>query len=48
MPNTDHNTRYVYWVYNDLLGRSPDTAGVNYWASLLNSGVRARRSRGRS
>ena len=39
MPNTDHNTRYVYWVYNDLLGRSPDTAGVNYWASLLNSGV---------
>jgi hypothetical protein len=39
VPNTDHNTRYVYWVYNDLLGRSPDTAGVNYWASLLNSGV---------
>ena len=25
VPNTDHNTRYVYWVYNDLLGRSPDT-----------------------
>ena len=24
VPNTDHFTRYVYWVYNDLLGRTPD------------------------
>src|SRR5262249_14459817 len=39
VPNTDHNTRYVYWVYNDLLGRSPDPAGAAYWPALLNSGT---------
>ena len=39
VPNTDHNTRYVFWAYNDLLGRPPDAGGASYWAGLLNSGV---------
>jgi hypothetical protein len=39
VPNADHNTRYIYWVYNDLLGRGPDTAGLNFWVGQLNGGV---------
>jgi len=33
------NETYVTQVYKDLLGRGPDSAGLAYWASLLDSGV---------
>jgi hypothetical protein len=31
--------RYVVAVYYDLLGRHPDTGGLNYWVDQLQSGI---------
>jgi hypothetical protein len=30
--------RYVTQVYHDLLGRSPEAAGLSYWSGLIDSG----------
>jgi hypothetical protein len=30
--------RYVTQVYQDLLGRSPEAAGLSYWSGLIDSG----------
>ena len=39
VPNSDHFTRYIYWVYNDLLGRTPEAGGAAFWLGQLNAGV---------
>jgi hypothetical protein len=31
-------SRFVTQVYQDLLGRSPDTGGLSYWSGLIDSG----------
>jgi uncharacterized delta-60 repeat protein len=33
------NQRFVAQVYLDLLGRAPEPAGLNFWASLLDQGT---------
>jgi hypothetical protein len=33
-----NNTQFVTLLYNNVLGRAPDSAGLNGWVSLLNSG----------
>ena len=33
------NTQFVTLVYQNVLGRSPDTAGLNYWVAQLGAGV---------
>ena len=33
-----NNTQFVTLLYNNVLGRAPDTAGLNGWVSLLQSG----------
>jgi alpha-tubulin suppressor-like RCC1 family protein len=35
---TLNNTQFVTLLYANVLGRAPDTAGVNGWVSLLDSG----------
>lgn len=37
-PNGTPNQRYVAQVYQDLLLREADTAGLNFWAGALDSG----------
>src|SRR5262249_25418214 len=32
------NSQFVTLVYNNVLGRSPDTSGLNYWVGQLNNG----------
>ncbi|GAA5236833.1 DUF4214 domain-containing protein [Verticiella sediminum] len=31
------NSEYVTWIYNNVLGRSPDEEGLNYWTEQLDS-----------
>jgi uncharacterized repeat protein (TIGR02543 family) len=33
-----NNTQFVTLLYNNVLGRAPDTAGLNGWVSLLTTG----------
>jgi hypothetical protein len=33
------NAEFVCWVYEDLLGRTPDAPGLNYWLSELSAGT---------
>src|SRR5262249_36204639 len=33
------NQLWVQQVYHDLLGRTADSSGLNYWTSVLNSGA---------
>jgi hypothetical protein len=33
------NTQFVTLVYQNVLGRAPDTTGLNYWLGQLNGGV---------
>lgn len=35
----DENRQYVATLYNDLLGRSPDLAGLDYWTAKLDAGA---------
>ncbi|MCZ4273485.1 DUF4214 domain-containing protein [Maritalea porphyrae] len=37
-PDPNDTTGFVTAVYNNFLGRAPDTSGFNYWVSELNSG----------
>ncbi|WP_299344959.1 DUF4214 domain-containing protein [uncultured Maritalea sp.] len=37
-PDPNDTTGFVTSVYNNFLGRAPDTAGFNYWVDELNSG----------
>ena len=32
-------TAYVQRVYQDLVGRAPEAAGMSYWTGVLNSGI---------
>jgi hypothetical protein len=36
------NQRYVFQLYQDLLGRAPDSAGAAYWTGLLDQGLATR------
>ena len=36
------NNDYVYKLYNNVLGREPDTAGLAWWQNELNSGYQTR------
>lgn len=38
------NRGFVAGLYRDILGRSPDAAGLNSWVNLLNSGRASRQS----
>lgn len=35
-------TRFVTHLYEDILGREPDTAGLNHWVTALNNGTLTR------
>ncbi|MBV8666506.1 MAG: DUF4214 domain-containing protein [Burkholderiaceae bacterium] len=35
---TGNSTAFVTAIYNNVLGRAPDQAGLNYWAGLLSAG----------
>jgi hypothetical protein len=39
---TPDATTYVTGLYNDVLQRSPDSAGLSFWASQLQSGAQSR------
>ena len=41
------NDAFINHVYQDLLGRPADPAGLDYWSSVLSSGVPRARSCGR-
>ena len=36
------DTGYVNNLYQNVLGRSPDSSGLNYWLGHLNSGAESR------
>ena len=38
------NVQYVTSLYNGLLGRAPDTAGLNYWVGQINANPAARKT----
>ena len=38
-PSGQTTTDFVSKVYNNVLGRGPDTAGLNYWLGQLGSGA---------
>jgi len=38
------NTQYVTSLYNGLLGRAPDTAGLNYWVGQISANPAARKT----
>ncbi|MCL2462338.1 MAG: DUF4214 domain-containing protein [Defluviitaleaceae bacterium] len=38
------NAQYVTCLYNGLLGRAPDTAGLNYWVALIGANLSARQT----
>ena len=37
--NIASNTAFVILVYNNVLGRAPDSGGLSYWVGLLNAGT---------
>lgn len=41
-PDPSDTTGFVTSVYNNFLGRAPDTSGFNYWVAELNSGAVSR------
>ena len=36
------NEKFVNTLYQNVLGRAPDTSGLNYWLGQLNSGAETR------
>ena len=36
------NEQFVTNLYENVLGRSPDLAGLNYWSQQLNNGIESR------
>lgn len=34
-----NNTEFVTLIYNNVLGRNPDSGGLSHWTGLLNSGM---------
>lgn len=41
-PSTMSTTQFVWQVYDNALGRAPDSGGLAYWVNDLNSGVQTR------
>ena len=33
------NADYIRYLYNGILGRAADTAGLNQWVNILNNGT---------
>jgi hypothetical protein len=38
-PDTDTTSQFVTKIYNNILNRSPDIGGLEYWVSLIDDGL---------